>query len=133
MRRDDQERDGFIRRVRESLEASETRLEADTLDRLRVARRQAVAHATRSRAQAVARERSAWWRRGFTGDGWLMPAGAFASVVATVLAIALLVRGPDAGSLDEVTDLELLTASEELELFENLEFYRWLPDTEQAG
>lgn len=30
-------------------------------------------------------------------------------------------------------DLELLTAGEELELYENLEFYRWLQGREQTG
>jgi hypothetical protein len=63
----------------------------------------------------------------------LVPAGAFASVVATAVALTLMVSEPGNNVAREVDDLELLTAGEELELYENLEFYLWLPDREQTG
>ncbi len=40
---------------------------------------------------------------------------------------------PGNGLAREADDLELLTAGEELELYENLEFYQWLQDREQTG
>ncbi len=66
------------------------------------------------------------------GD-WLVPAGAFASVLATAVALTIMVAEPGSGSAREVDDVELLTAGEELELYENLEFYQWLQDREQTG
>ena len=62
-----------------------------------------------------------------------MPAGALASVVATVLALALTVSEPENGLARQVEDLDLLSAGEELELYENLEFYQWLDEREQTG
>ncbi len=44
-----------------------------------------------------------------------------------------MVAEPDLGSAREADDLELLTAGEELELYENLEFYQWLGNREQTG
>jgi hypothetical protein len=44
-----------------------------------------------------------------------------------------MVAEPGSGSAREVDDVELLTAGEELELYENLEFYQWLQDREQTG
>ena len=62
-----------------------------------------------------------------------MPAGAFASVVATVLALTIMVADSGNGLAKEVEDLEMLTAGEEIELYENLEFYLWLQDRESTG
>ena len=88
-------------------------------------------------AMAAAQPRGPWWRRTWlasrpAGD-WLLPAGAFASVVATAFALTLMVAEPGNDLAREVDDLELLSSGEELELFENLEFYQWLPDREQTG
>lgn len=119
----------LVERIRRRLDQQVGDFDDATLSRLETARRQALA--------AADRPRRSWWRtRGsggvFAGD-WLLPAGAFASVVATAVALSLMVADPGDGVAREVDDLELLTAGEEIELYENLEFYLWLQDREQTG
>jgi hypothetical protein len=62
-----------------------------------------------------------------------VPAGAFASIVATAVALTIMVGEPGDGLARDVDDLEILTAGEEIELYENLEFYLWLQDRESTG
>lgn len=119
----------LVERIRRRLDEDVAGLDDATLSRLRRARQLAVS--------AAAEGRPGRWRpaRLFdrpTGD-WLVPAGAFASVVATAIALSLMVAEPDDGLAREVEDLDLLTAGEELELYENLEFYQWLEKREQTG
>jgi len=118
----------LIERIREQLDAGVDKLDGATLSRLAKARRQAVAAASESRRR--------WWPpwpgEHSTGD-WLVPAGAFASVVATAVALTIMVAEPGNGLAKEIDDLEMLTAGEEIELYENLEFYLWLQDRESAG
>jgi hypothetical protein len=59
---------------------------------------------------------------------WMLPAGAAA---AGVLAVAMLsnrapVTQPDAVAV--VEDIEIMTAGDSLEMYENLEFYAWLDE-----
>jgi hypothetical protein len=119
----------LIERIREHLDAGVDELDGETLSRLAEARRQAVAAAGRPRRR---------WTILRPGDDhgaadWLVPAGAFASVVATVLALTIMVADSGNGLAKEVEDLEMLTAGEEIELYENLEFYLWLQDRESTG
>jgi len=119
----------LVERIRRRLDEDVARLDSATLSRLEQARRQALA--------AAAQPRRPWWRITWlasrpAGD-WLVPAGAFASVVATAIAFTLMVAEPGNELAREVDNLELFTAGEELELYENLEFYQWLEDREQTG
>ncbi len=119
----------LIERIRRRLDEDVDRLDNATLSRLEQARRRALA--------AAAQPQRPWWRMTWlasrpAGD-WLVPAGAFASVVATAVALTLMVVEPGNRLAREADDLELLTAGEELELYENLEFYQWLQDREQTG
>ena len=120
---------GLVERIRRRLDQDVNGLDSATLSRLEQARRLALA--------AVAQPRRRWWRMTWVASrparDWLVPAGAFASVVATVVAVTLMVMEPGNGLAREADDLELLTAGEELELYENLEFYQWLQDREQTG
>ncbi len=119
----------LIEAIRHRLDEQADGLDSATLLRLAQARRLALAAAVEPRRR---------WRRMMrpsrrpVGD-WLVPAGAFASVLATAVALTLMVAEPGNGSAREMDDVELLTAGEELELFENLEFYQWLQDREQTG
>jgi hypothetical protein len=119
----------IIEGIRHRLDEQVDDLDSATLSRLARARRLALAAAVEPRRR---------WRRMLrpssspAGD-WLVPAGAFASVLATAVALTLMVAEPGNGSAREMDDVELLTAGEELELFENLEFYQWLQDREQTG
>lgn len=125
--RDDDER--LIERIRQRLDADTVALDGATLARLEQARRQAVAAAGRPPRR---RWSTARIDRHQPGD-WLLPAGAFASVVATAVALTIMVGDSGNGLAREVDDLEMLTAGEEIELYENLEFYQWLQGREQTG
>ncbi len=120
---------GLAERICRHLDQDVNDLDSATLSRLAQARRLALA--------AVNQPRRPWprmtWLVERPARDWLVPAGAFASVVATVVTVSLLVMEPGNGLAREADDLELLTAGEELELYENLEFYQWLQDREQTG
>jgi len=119
----------IIEHIRRRLDEDVEALDSATLSRLEQSRRLALA--------ATAQPKRPWWRILWSGDrptgDWLVPAGAFASVFATALALTLMVAEPENGIAHAVDDLELFTAGEDLELYENLEFYQWLEDREQTG
>ena len=119
----------LVEHIRRRLDEDVDGLDDATLSRLEQARRLALA--------AASQVRRPWWQvPGLASrpmGNWLVPTGALASVVATAFALTLMVAEPGDGVSREVADLELLTAGEELELYENLEFYQWLPDSEQTG
>ena len=118
----------MIERIREQLDAGVNDLDDATLSRLAQARHRAVA--------AAGKPRRRWWApwpRELPAGEWLVPAGAFASIVATAVALTIMVGEPGDGLARDVDDLEILTAGEEIELYENLEFYLWLQDRESTG
>jgi len=115
----------LIEGIRNRLDEQVAGLDSATCSRLAQARRLALA--------AAAQPRPRWRKMTRTAGDWLVPAGAFASVLATAVALTLMVAEPGDGSAGEMDDVELLTAGEELELYENLEFYQWLQDREQTG
>lgn len=63
-----------------------------------------------------------------TWGRWLPVTGVAAAALVTVM----LVRGPDTVTVpaDSVADFEILLEGENLEMFENLEFYSWLNATD---
>lgn len=87
------------------------RLDAATLSRLNQGRHAAL-------ETLHGRRRSALWGR------WLPATGVAAAALVTVM----LVRGPDTVSLpaESVADFEILLEGENLEMYEDLEFYSWL-------
>ena len=119
----------IIEHIRQRLDEDVEALDDATLSRLRQARRLALAAARPPNRPGGGK---IWPGSRPAGDG-LVPAGAFASVFATALALTLMVAEPDNGLVRAVDDLELFTVGEDLELYENLEFYQWLEDREQAG
>lgn len=82
--------------------------------------------ATRSRL-AQARARALEPRHGYRR--WWLPAGGavLASVLTAVVWLGQPLPLPDNG-FSGVTDLELLTANDDLELYQELEFYHWLEE-----
>lgn len=102
----------FLKSARRILHGAETNLDADTVARLRAARRQALdsGHQRASRPT------------------WLLPLSGFATA-AVVLAVAgLLWFAAPSPSLVQanLNDIEMITAPENPEFYSDLEFYDWL-------
>lgn len=103
----------FINRAREAFDGSVENLDEET--------RSAIA---RSRRRAL---------ESSTGKGrWIMlPAGALATVaLAVVLYFSVSARN---GNGLEADDLDMLSSSESLEFYEDLEFYQWLDESDLAS
>lgn len=109
----------WVERCRELLDEQVETIDYATRSRLNQARQHALAQ-----LQQVRRQRWGWWL-----------GSAVAASLAAFFAVNLWLSGPtvDGSSLDELLaenpaelDLELLVASDSLELYENLEFYAWL-------
>lgn len=125
--------DIFGKRAREVFLASAARLDEAVLKRLREARRLAV--------EAAEKPAPFWQVR-----PWALPAGALASLAVAVLAGVLWLSGPapTTGQTPPFApnngeDSGLLLANDNLEMYSDLEFYRWLdaqdqkPATQPAG
>ncbi len=103
----------FLDRARATLDASVESLEPLSLQRLRGMRRQAL------QATVVAPALS---------GAWFFPAGAMGSVLLLSLMFAL--WQPVIDMPLSLADMELLAATDNLDLYENIEFYQWLPTVE---
>jgi hypothetical protein len=107
--------DPFLISVRRELDHGCDAIDGYTLSRLNRIRHAALEH-------KQTRIRSVW-----------LPAGGFATACMLVLAVSL-----NSGQSDPVQvtpaleDLEILTSSDNLELFEDYEFYQWLADNETS-
>lgn len=104
----------FAEQAKAAFDSSVEQLDATTLSRLNRNRHAAI--------DALQGHRAAVWGR------WLPVTGVAAAALVTVM----LVSGPDTTTLpaDSVADFEILIEGENLEMFENLEFYSWLDATD---
>lgn len=105
----------FLDSVRRELDAATGRLDGRTLSRLHRIRSEALAR----RTKPADSERS-WW-----------PLGSLAA--AGLLAVSLTLNWsqptaivPQNGQAEALEDIDLLTANDALELYEDYEFYQWL-------
>jgi hypothetical protein len=115
----DDERDGaIVRRVREHLDRSADELDVTTRTRLRAARIRALDGLPVSRSLAGRRV-------------WLTASVAI-SALGLYFAASWWLRTPEQpfASGGDLDDVEILTAADDLELYDELEFYRWLDDAE---
>lgn len=64
---------------------------------------------------------------------WVLAGGLAAASVAALAVTLWLVEPGVVEPIPDVQDLELLTAADNLEFYEDLEFYRWLADQDRAG
>ena len=103
-----------------TLDDSLDNLDTEVLARLQHARSEAVAAAAQGQRNKV------------NTPIWLIPAGGFA-VIAVVIGLTLTMWYPqqtDKNLMVSLEDLPLLSSQEDLELYENLEFYQWLANEE---
>ena len=119
MSRDEDREKEFLTHIKSALDDGSNTLDSATRARLRAARAAAV----------TAGERPVRW-------AW--PAGAMAITAALALSWSLwfaapVMQAPPLGPAPGMDQLELLSAGDNLELYSDLEFYRWLAGDNDAG
>ncbi len=102
-------------RVRRALDERAAGLDAATLSRLRQAREQALARGGRR----------SWWQRWPAGGG-LRWASALAAGLLLVVGLVVWQQAGRQGLDGAVDDLEVLASSDDLKLYQDLDFYLWL-------
>lgn len=111
----------FLEKARQALLATEDRLDAATLSRLREARTKAV---------EAAGKRSRWL---FRIPHW-MRAGAFATAAAAVILFAVWMDPPKQElPVKSVDEFEIVLYADNLELYEDMDFFEWLADVGNGG
>lgn len=110
-----------LKRARSDLERSADTIPPDVIGRLRN---------IRARAVDLAEKRE---QRIFCIPRWVT-AGGLASLAILVVAVSLWLSPVGPGSLvkgDE--DIDIITSNEQLEFYEDLDFFLWLEENESAG
>jgi hypothetical protein len=102
----------FLERVKALLSEGAENLDSQTRQRLKHMRLDALRAAKGKRA------------RSFLPARWVT-AGAFAAMAAVAI-FFLLRTSPRDVSVNYIEDYEIITSTEHFDLYENLEFYRWL-------
>lgn len=105
----------LLDRVRATLDGSTENLDAATLRRLR-----------QSRFEAL--EAAGAGRRSFFRPRWVTAGGVATVAVLGVAASLWLSASRPVLPEKQVEDLEIITAKEQLDLYADLEFYRWLAE-----
>ena len=108
--------DDFLQQVTQQLDEAEQSMSSDTLRELRKRRYAAL--------QKISRPRRIWRP---------LPALAMAMSIAVAIIGVRLLLPEHSGVSPQVEDLPLLTASDDLELYDQLEFIQWLEFEERAG
>jgi hypothetical protein len=111
----DAREEALLRQVKSALDAGSETLDAATCTRLRAAR----AHALRQR-----HARQPWL---------LWPAAGAALAAAALLSWGLWFNAPVSHTPAALEQLELLSSTENLELYTDLEFYQWLAGAADAS
>jgi hypothetical protein len=117
-----EERDSvFAERMRKLLDESAVRPDEQTRMRLR---------SIRLKALEVAEQQVPWYLR---FPRWVA-AGGLATAIVLVMAVSLwITAGRNAIPVAQVEDLDILTTNEQLELYKDLDFYRWLESADNSG
>ncbi len=111
----------FLEKARQALIASEDRLDAATLSRLRDARAKAV-------EAAEGRDRGF-----FRIPNW-MRVGAFATAAAAVMVLAVWVDPPRQElPVKSPDEFEIVLNADNFDLYEDMEFYEWLAEAGNGG
>ncbi|AJE02702.1 hypothetical protein [Geobacter pickeringii] len=116
----DERNDRLIEAVRAHLEEREASLDARTAARLREMRFAAVEEAGR--------------RRWFAGIPRWATAGGLATIAVAVVATSLwLADVRREKAVAGIDDMEIITTQEHIQLYEDLDFYRWLAEQDRKG
>ncbi len=102
----------FIDAVKSAFDDGVEGLDTDTLSRLNSIRHAAV--------ESFSCRKYSWW---------LYPAGVFVTASLAII-IFTLIQPENITSTVKAEDIEILSTSEELDIYEDLEFYQWLEDYE---
>ena len=110
-----------------ALELSEQQIPESVRLRLDAIREGAMQRA--SAAQHKSNGHFGWWKR-WTSQGFVVPASAFASICMLVTTLAIFNMSEPAETMPLVVaeNSLVLASEEEIELYDNLEFYQWLAD-----
>jgi len=115
--------DEFVEYSRQLLDSSLEELDDSILSRLRQSRQLAINAALQASTSNKGNT--------FEFPSWLAPASTGAAFATIILSITLFWTQPLSQKIhsnDFMEDINLLSQSEELELYQNLEFYLWLED-----
>ena len=104
-----QQQQAFLDRVKSALDEHEAQLDANTMRELRLARHKAL--------ESLHQPRRLWQPVGLA---------ALAATVAIVVVSLHVMQATPPSSTTAIEDMALLSASDEFELYENLDFYQWL-------
>jgi len=111
--------------ARQELDYSIQNLDQQTLAKLKAARKNAVDIVAKNNAK-----QGGW---DWISNGWLLPVGGLATTAfAVTMTVSIWLIEPN--ELDQLSpeDIEVLSANEDYELFDELEFYQWLDDEKQS-
>jgi len=106
----------LVTRITAALDAETSGMSRQTLERLGTMRRNAVALAERKTSRS--------WRR--LGVPQWVSAGGCATIAVVVIAVSIWLAAPRQQEGRQVEDVEILTSREQFDVYEDLEFYRWL-------
>jgi hypothetical protein len=102
-------------KMKQDLDDSVDALDANTLSKIRQIRMQTVTRAEQHYVNWPVNRKSLF-------------VGGLATACVMVLAVVLLLNSPTSMQIVPVDDIELISSSDNLELFEDLEFYEWLEE-----
>lgn len=105
----DQKEQALLNRINQELDRAESSLDADTLRELRLARSRAM--------ESLHKPRQLWQPLG---------TAALAAAIAALAVSLHINQYAEVEPVSKIEDISLLGTSDELELYENLEFYQWL-------
>ncbi len=129
---DEHEQQKLVAQIKQTLDQSAEKLDSDTLAQLRAGRNRALAGKTVQSARPVwqhCAELVGWG----SGDG-KVPAAYLAASLAVVLVIGSFwfTRSGELQDISALGNLDLLTAAEEPEFYEQLDFYLWLENETES-
>lgn len=122
MKNDDRDRI-TAEKIRQKLDAGASRLDAGTLARLQEARLRALTSARRDRRGRLSLPFVPRW----------LTAGGLAAAAVVILSVSFWVATPRTPlPIQQTDEVEILTSQEHLDLYADLEFYRWLAADDQS-